>query len=100
MGHLSPRKSLSSTHAALDAAVALRGSAWCRPSERKRIMKVSELRELLKDLPDDMPVGVEFPDSHHANQCHDTLDVRATRVTDPFHKFAGVTKEIFVLEVF
>ncbi len=64
------------------------------------MMKVSELRELLKDLPDDMPVGVEFPDSQHANQCHDTLDVRATRVTDPFHKFAGVTKEIFVLEVF
>jgi len=26
--------------------------------------------------------------------------MRATRVTDPFHKFAGVTKEIFVLEVF
>lgn len=63
-------------------------------------MNVSELRELLKDLPGDMLVGVAYPDEKHANQCHETTDVRATRVTDPFHKFAGVTKEIFVLEVF
>jgi hypothetical protein len=64
------------------------------------MMNVSELRELLKDLPGDIPVGVEFPDATHADQCHETIDVRRTRVTDPFHKFAGVTKEIFVLEVF
>ena len=63
-------------------------------------MKVSELRELLKGLPEDMPVGVEFPDSKHAAQAHETTDVRAGRVSDPFHKFAGLTKEIFVLEVF
>ena len=63
-------------------------------------MNVDQLRELLKDLPGDMPVGVEFPDSKHANQSHATIDVRAGRVSDPFHKFAGVTKEIFVLEVF
>lgn len=63
-------------------------------------MNVNELRELLKDLPGDMPVGVEFPDSKHADQAHETTDVRAGRVSDPFHKFAGLTKEIFVLEVF
>jgi hypothetical protein len=57
-------------------------------------------RELLKDLPGDMPVGGAYPDENHADQCHETTDVRAARVTDPFHKFAGVTKEIFVLEVF
>jgi len=63
-------------------------------------MNVNDLRELLKDLPGDMPVGVAFPDEQHADQCHETTDVRSTRVTDPFHKFAGMTKEIFVLEVF
>jgi hypothetical protein len=63
-------------------------------------MNVNQLRELLKDLPGDMPVGVQFPDSKHADQCHETTDVRSGRVSDPFHKFAGVTKEIVVLEVF
>ena len=63
-------------------------------------MNVNELRELLKDLPGGMPVGVEFPDAKYADQCHETTDVRAGRVSDAFHKFAGVTKEIFVLEVF
>lgn len=63
-------------------------------------MNVNQLRELLKDLPGDMPVGVQFPDSQHADQCHDSIDVRAGRVSDPFHRFAGLTKEIFVLEVF
>jgi hypothetical protein len=63
-------------------------------------MNVNELRELLKDLPGDMPVGVEFPDTQHADQCHETTDVRAGGVTDPFHKFAGNTKEIFVLKAF
>ena len=63
-------------------------------------MNVNQLRELLKDLPGDMQVGVEFPDSKHADQCHETTDVRTWRVTDPFHKFTGMTKEIFVLEVF
>lgn len=38
----SSRKSLSSTHAALDAAVALRGSAPCRASERKRHMNTNK----------------------------------------------------------
>jgi len=63
-------------------------------------MNVNQLRELLKDLLGEMPVGVQFPDSKHADQCHDTIDVRTGRVSDPFHIFAGVTKEIFVLEVF
>jgi len=63
-------------------------------------VNVNELREFLKGLPGDMPVGVELPDAKHADQCHETTDVRAGRVSDPFHKFAGVTKEIFVLEVF
>lgn len=63
-------------------------------------MHVKELRELLEKLPDDMPVGVAYPDEKHADQCHETTDVRTTRVTDPFHKFAGVTKQIFVLEVY
>jgi len=63
-------------------------------------MNVNELRELLKDLPSDMPVGVVYPDQQHADQAHETTDVRAGRVSDPFHKFAGLTKEIFVLEVF
>lgn len=77
-------------------------SATCRRQCRyeKEIMNVTQLRELLKDLPGDMPVGVQFPDSKHADQCHDSIDVRAGRVSDPLHRFAGVTKEIFVLQVF
>lgn len=63
-------------------------------------MNVNELRELLKDFLGDMQVGVEFPDSKHADQGHETTDMRAGRVSDPFYKFAGLTKEIFVLEVF
>lgn len=63
-------------------------------------MNVKQLRELIDNLPDDMPVGVQFPDAKHSDQCYETIDVRAGRVSDPFHKFAGVTKEIFVLEVF
>lgn len=63
-------------------------------------MNVNELRELLKDLPADMPVGVTYPDEKHPDLCHETTDVRSTRVTDLFHKFAGATKETFVLEVF
>jgi hypothetical protein len=54
-------------------------------------MNVNELRELLKDLPADMPVGVAYPDEKHADQCHEATDVRSTRVTDPFHKFVGAT---------
>lgn len=90
----------SSTHAPLDGAEALRGAALCRPGGRKRPMNVNELRELLKDLPGDMPVGVEFPDADHADQCHETTAVRAGVITDPLHKFAGKTKEIFVLKAF
>lgn len=63
-------------------------------------MTVKELRELLATLPDNMPVGVEYPDFQTSTQCHETVDVRGTRVTDPFHKFAGRTKEIFVIEVY
>jgi len=63
-------------------------------------MNVNQRRELLKDLPGDMPVGVEFLDSKYAKQSHDTIDMRAGFVSDPFHRFAGVTKEIFVLKVF
>lgn len=63
-------------------------------------MNVNQLRELLNDLPGDMPVGVVYPDKKHPDQCHETVDIRTGRVTDPFHKFAGVTKEIFVLEAF
>lgn len=63
-------------------------------------MNVQQLRKLLENLPDDMLIGVEYPDHKHSDQCHDTVEVRGTRVTDPFHQFAGLTKEIFVLEVF
>ena len=47
-------------------------------------MNVNELCELLKDLLGDMPVGAESPDAKHADQCHETTDVRAGRVSDPF----------------
>lgn len=63
-------------------------------------MTVNELRELLANLPPDMPVGVAYPDQQHPNICNETIDVREARVTDPFNKFAGKTKEIFVLEVY
>lgn len=63
-------------------------------------MTVKELRELLATLPPDMPVGVEYPDQQQADIGNQTVDVRRSRVTDPFHKFAGMTKEIFVLEVY
>lgn len=63
-------------------------------------MTVKELRELLATLPPDMPVGVEYPGQKQADIVNQTVDVRASRVSDPFHKFAGMTKEIFVLEVY
>lgn len=63
-------------------------------------MTVKELRALLASLPPDMPVGIEYPDQQLANIANQTVDVRGSRVSDPFHKFAGMTKEIFVLEVF
>lgn len=63
-------------------------------------MNVKELRELLASLPPEMPIGVEYPVAKQADQCEQTIEVRGTRVSDPFHKFAGKTKEIFVLEVY
>lgn len=63
-------------------------------------MLVKELRELLRTLPDEMPVGVAYPDEKHSNLCNETTEVRSTRVSDPFQKFAGETKEIFVIEVY
>lgn len=56
-------------------------------------MNVNELRELLKDLLRGMQVGIAYLDEKHADQCHETTDVRTGRVTDPFHQSAGVTKE-------
>lgn len=41
-----------------------------------------------------------YPDPQHPNICNETIDVREARVTDPFNKFAGKTKEILVLEVY
>jgi len=61
---------------------------------------VNELRELLVNLPPDMQVGVAYPDHQNQGIAHQSLDVREWRVSDPFHKFAGQTKEIFVLEVY
>lgn len=63
-------------------------------------MTVKELRELLATLPPDMLVGVEYPDQQQADIANQTIDVRSSRVSDPFHKFAGMTKEFFVLEVY
>lgn len=63
-------------------------------------MVAKELRKLLEGIPDDMPVGVAYPNENHAGVCNETTDVRTTRVSDPFHKFAGETKEVFVIEVY
>lgn len=63
-------------------------------------MTVKELRDLLANLPDNMPIGVAYLDHHTADAGYQTVDVRTPHVTNPFHKFAGVTKDVFVLEAY
>lgn len=64
-------------------------------------MTVKDLRELLADLDPNMLIGVSYPDHQNGSGiCYETTDVRSERVTDPFHKFDGKTKEVFVLAAF
>lgn len=60
-------------------------------------MLVKELRELLTNLPDNMLIGVTYPDDKILRLCTESVDIRSTRVTDWFD---GNSEAFFVIEVY
>jgi hypothetical protein len=63
-------------------------------------MNVQHLRALLAGLPDDLPIGVTYPDHQNGPSfAYETLDVRSARVAEPAEKFAGEKRPALVLIV-
>lgn len=63
-------------------------------------MNVQYLRALLADLPDDLLIGVAYPDHQNGlSFAYETLDVRSVRVAEPAENFAGVKRPALVLIV-
>lgn len=59
-------------------------------------MLVKELRKLLETIPDDMPVGVAYPEGSPKLSV-ESADIRAAC---PVSWFDGVKKDVFVIHVY